>query len=291
MRTAGVVVAILSFAAFAAPARPKVNVGIPKLTGSSDAKGVGTVLRGAGNKLGDCYAKALKANPELKTVATVTFTIGTDGKAVAASATGLDQTAESCIAAVVGTLVFAKPSEATSVDVNVAITFELPKSTDGTVDGGYGLGTTGFGPSCGGTGIGTIGVGRYGSGYGVGGGGGGCGGMRSRTAAVPTISIGQPTVTGDLDKAIIRRYIKRNIQKLQYCYEKELLAKPKIEGTIKADFTIGADGLVSASSAKGVDTKVESCFAQTIKGIEFPKPKGGSVVKVSYPFTVRRAGS
>ena len=54
--------------------------------------------------------------------------------------------------------------------------------------------------------------------------------MRGRTAAVPTVSIGQPNAQGDLDKAIIRRYIKRNIQKITYCYEKQLLAKPGLGG-------------------------------------------------------------
>ncbi len=56
--------------------------------------------------------------------------------------------------------------------------------------------------------------------------------MRGRTAAVPTVAIGQPNAQGDLDKAIIRRYIKRNQQKIQYCYEKELLAKPNLSGTV-----------------------------------------------------------
>ncbi|HEY0192883.1 MAG TPA: FHA domain-containing protein, partial [Kofleriaceae bacterium] len=102
----------------------------------------------------------------------------------------------------------------------------------GEMNGGFGYGRSGFGPGGGGTGWGTIGTGRYGTighgsgtgdGYGV---GGGRGGMRGRTAAVPTVSIGQPNSQGDLDKAIIRRYIKRNIQKIQYCYEKQLLAKP-----------------------------------------------------------------
>ena len=297
MRTAGVVVALLSSVAFAAPARPKVNVGIPKLTGASDPKAVGTTLRGAGNKFADCYSKALKANPELKTTATVTFTISGDGHAVAASATGLDQNAESCIAGIVGTLAFAKPKDGATSDVNVTIAFELPKAsdTDDKVDGGFGYGTTGLGPAggCGGSGWGTIGTGTYGtighgSGYGVGGCGGG--GMRGRTSAVPMISIGQPTVTGDLDKAIIRRYIKRNIQKLQYCYEKQLLAKPKIQGTLKAEFTIAGTGLVTTSTAKGVDKDVEACVGAVIKAIEFPKPKNGSDVKVAYPFTLKPSG-
>jgi hypothetical protein len=166
----------------------------------------------------------------------------------------------------------------------------------GEMNGGFGFGRSGFGPGGGGTGWGTIGTGRYGtighgsgtgSGYGV---GGGRGGMRGRSAAVPTVSIGQPNAQGDLDKAIIRRYIKRNIQKITYCYEKQLLAKPGLSGTVQTQFFITPNGNVASSSGSGVDPEVANCVADVIKGIEFPKPKGGGGVQVNYPFTFRPAG-
>jgi hypothetical protein len=166
----------------------------------------------------------------------------------------------------------------------------------GEMNGGFGYGRSGFGPGGGGTGWGTIGTGRYGtighgsgtgSGYGV---GGGRGGMRGRTAAVPTVSIGQPNAQGDLDKAIIRRYIKRNIQKITYCYEKQLLAKPGLSGTVQTQFFITPNGNVASASGSGVDPEVANCVADVIHGIEFPKPKGGGGVQVNYPFTFRPAG-
>lgn len=166
----------------------------------------------------------------------------------------------------------------------------------GEMNGGFGFGRSGFGPGGGGTGWGTIGTGRYGtighgsgtgSGYGV---GGGRGGMRGRSASVPTVSIGQPNAQGDLDKAIIRRYIKRNIQKITYCYEKQLLAKPGLSGTVSTQFFITPNGNVASSSGSGVDPEVANCVADVIKGIEFPKPKGGGGVQVNYPFTFRPAG-
>jgi pSer/pThr/pTyr-binding forkhead associated (FHA) protein len=167
----------------------------------------------------------------------------------------------------------------------------------GEMNGGFGYGRSGFGPGGGGTGWGTIGTGRYGTighgsgtgqGYGV---GGGRGGMRGRTAAVPTVSIGQPNAQGDLDKAIIRRYIKRNVQKIQYCYEKQLLAKPTLAGTVQAQFFITPNGTVASSTGSGVDPEVASCVAEVIKNIEFPKPKGGGGVQVNYPFIFHTSGS
>lgn len=166
----------------------------------------------------------------------------------------------------------------------------------GEMAGGFGFGRSGFGPGGGGTGWGTIGTGRYGtighgsgtgSGYGV---GSGRGGMRGRQSSVPQVRIGQPQSVGDLDKAIIRRYIKRNIQKITYCYEKQLLARPGLEGTVSTQFFISPNGTVSASNASGVDSEVASCVAGVIKAIEFPKPKGGGGVQVNYPFNFRPTG-
>lgn len=106
----------------------------------------------------------------------------------------------------------------------------------------------------------------------------------------PAISIGTPTVTGDLDKAIIRRYLKRNIQKLLYCYEKQLLARGIFGGTVTTQFTIGPDGRVTSSAARGVDPLVATCFTQVIRLIEFPKPKTPTTVTVQYPFVLRSTG-
>lgn len=138
-----------------------------------------------------------------------------------------------------------------------------------------------------GTGWGTIGTGRYGT---IGGTiGGGQVGPRGTAPAGPSVSLGQPNAAGDLDKAIIRRYIKRNLPKITYCYEKALLTKPSLAGTVTAKFFIAPNGSVASSEASGVDPTVASCVAQVIKGIEFPKPKGGGGVQVNYPFTFRSA--
>jgi hypothetical protein len=156
-------------------------------------------------------------------------------------------------------------------------------TADGTVStGGFGVGTVVTGPGDGG-GYGTIGHGSgTGSGYGVGGGRGGIGG---RHTPLPTVTIGQATITGDLDKAIIRRYIKRNVQKISYCYEKELVSDAKLAGTVMAKFKIGTDGLVSSSKATGVSNAVSTCVGEVIKGIEFPKPQHGTI-DVTYPLVM-----
>lgn len=166
----------------------------------------------------------------------------------------------------------------------------------GEMQGGFGFGRSGFGPGGGGTGWGTIGTGRYGtighgsgtgSGYGV---GSGRGGMRGRRAATPQVRIGNATASGDLDKNIIRRYIRRKLPRIKYCYEKQLLVKPKLSGTVNTQFQISPQGTVLNSTAKGVADDVSSCVAGVIKTIRFPKPRGGGLVQVRYPFTFRPSG-
>ena len=122
-----------------------------------------------------------------------------------------------------------------------------------------------------------------------GGSGSGGGGLTAREgsaaphAATASLRVGAPTATGDLDVEIIKRYIKRDIPKLRYCYERALGASPTLAGTVTATFMIAGDGTVKSSTAEGVSAKVSTCVAGVIKAIEFPKPTGSSVV-VTYPF-------
>jgi len=107
---------------------------------------------------------------------------------------------------------------------------------------------------------------------------------------LPTAMLGYPASQGDLDKAIIRRYVKRNLNKIRYCYEKSLLAKPALEGTVQVQFFIAPSGSVATAAATGVDPEVSDCVAGVFKSIEFPAPKGGGGVQVNYPITFRPAG-
>jgi len=162
-----------------------------------------------------------------------------------------------------------------------------------------GLGLVGTGSGGGGTGEGTIGLGNLGT-IGKGGGGGsgsgygrGAGGLGGRRARAPDVIPGQANVRGSLDKEIIRRIIRRHINEVKYCYEQELTKKPDLGGRIMVQFTIAATGQVVASvlqnSSMG-NAKVENCTVQAVRRWEFPKPLGGGIVIVSYPFVLTPAG-
>ena len=167
---------------------------------------------------------------------------------------------------------------------------------DGNGRGTFGGGRTGFdvGGGCSLPPCGLIGAGRFGTigngskaGDGYGGPGNGHGGMRTRTGQPPGDIIGRPILDGDLDKATIKRYIKRSVDKISYCYEKQLLAHPNMGGTINVAFFIDPNGNVKSSQGQGFDTNVASCVSGVIGQINFPKPKNGGGVQVNYPFNFR----
>lgn len=116
-------------------------------------------------------------------------------------------------------------------------------------------------------------------------------GLRGRTTPVPSMTLGRPTVSGGFDVKIINRYIRRSSMKLQYCYERQLLADQTLSGTVTAKLQIMQDGSVAESSATGVDPEVSSCVAAVIKSIEFPKTNRKGVVLVTYPIKFHHGGS
>jgi len=166
----------------------------------------------------------------------------------------------------------------------------------GEMQGGFGYGDHGFGPGAGGTGWGTIGAGRYGTigwgngtgpGYGT---GPGAGKRLARASKTPDPTIGMPEASSGIDKKIIRRYIRRKLPRIKYCYERQLLVEPTLKGTVVSNFQISPTGAVIGSSAEGVDEHVATCVSAVIKTIQFPKPKVGALVQVRYPFNFRPTG-
>jgi hypothetical protein len=171
----------------------------------------------------------------------------------------------------------------------------------GAGGGRFGMGVSGndhgggcLAPPCGIIGTSGYDTRRIGNGKNAGvgywGGTGGNGGLRQHVPQPPRYSY--PTaITGDgLDKSIIKRYIKRSEASISYCYEKELLARPGLGGSVTIQFLISTSGDVQSSTGDGFDGTVASCVANVIKTIRFPAPKDGSNVTVNYPFTFKTAG-
>lgn len=97
----------------------------------------------------------------------------------------------------------------------------------------------------------------------------------------------ETVIDGGLDKDAIAEVIKRNLGQIRYCYERQLSSNPDLYGKVLVRFTIGADGGVATQKVDNSTLKsdmVEGCILRRLAGWKFPLPKGGTQVRVSYPF-------
>ena len=85
---------------------------------------------------------------------------------------------------------------------------------------------------------------------------------------------------------MIDKVVKRHIKAIQYCYQKELTKAPTLKGKVVIKFVVAKNGSVSSASTKwstmGSDA-VEKCIESRFKRMQFPEPKGGGIVVISYP--------
>ncbi len=101
----------------------------------------------------------------------------------------------------------------------------------------------------------------------------------------PSVSAA-PIVLGSIDKSVIDRVIKKNLNQLRYCYEKELKTHADLAGKLVVKFTIDEEGDVSKVQIKSStlgSPAVSACVLGRFQRMQFPAPAGGGIVIVSYP--------
>jgi TonB family protein len=106
------------------------------------------------------------------------------------------------------------------------------------------------------------------------------------TGGVASIG-GDSIILGALDKSLIDHVIKRHMNQIAYCYQRELADKPTLGGKITVKFVIAKDGSVSRAATKKStmgSPAVESCLNQRFRRFKFPEPKDGGTVIVTIPF-------
>jgi hypothetical protein len=157
----------------------------------------------------------------------------------------------------------------------------------GSQFGSGGLGSRGSGLGGGGSAEGLGGLGTKGAGSGASGYGSGGGNLGERgEGAIGTFG-GDPIILGALDRSLIDEVIKRHMNQIRYCYQRELTRDPSLAGKVVIRFTIAGDGSVSQASVKETtmgNSAVEGCITGRFMRMQFPEPRGGGVVIVSYPF-------
>ncbi|HZH02521.1 MAG TPA: adventurous gliding motility protein GltG [Myxococcaceae bacterium] len=158
-----------------------------------------------------------------------------------------------------------------------------------------GLGLRGSGAGGGGVGdtVGIGGIGTKGRGGGTGSYGSGAGILSGKKDVDIGITSSDPVVMGSLDKELIRQVIHRNRGQIRFCYESQLQRFPKLQGKVAVKFVISAAGSVASSSvaqSSAGNPELETCVAGRVRTWQFPKPKGGGVVIVTYPFIFKQSG-
>jgi hypothetical protein len=164
----------------------------------------------------------------------------------------------------------------------------------------YGLGGLGIrGSGSGGGGQGeTIGIGAVGTkgrGGGLGSYGTGVGGLGKKGDRDVNIATGTAVVMGSIDKELIRKVIQDHAAQIRYCYETQLAINPRLQGKVAIKWIINADGIASNPQIDGSattleDDKVHQCMMSRITSWQFPKPKGGGIAVITYPWILRSSG-
>jgi hypothetical protein len=271
MRSAVVAVMSIAGVAFAGPVnKVKLSVGHAVFAGCEiDAETIETVVRRSSSRLLACYQKIATKQQLPDGDIDIHFTIEADGKTSDVEVQGIAANVEACIATTFDKLKFSVAKEREPTGVQLTLTYDAGQAGQAPFVYGQITGIDDLSwrdePAA-------------------------ASGIVGNASSDPPTSwragmkLGQPAVKGDLDQAIVRRCIKRRTQSLVYCYEKELLARPGLAGTITAQFEIDAEGNVAKSSATGFDSDLSSCVAAVIRAGKFPKHRSGAV-EVSYPLT------
>jgi len=96
-----------------------------------------------------------------------------------------------------------------------------------------------------------------------------------------------------LTKEEVGRVIHQHMKEVRYCYESSMVRASKVDGKVILDFTINGKGIV-AKQKVGVSTLPDpalgECIMRRLRTWQFPNPKGGVNVDVSYPFNFKTLG-
>ena len=112
-----------------------------------------------------------------------------------------------------------------------------------------------------------------------------CGGCRNvPPPPLPFLKFGAGSAAGGLDKEVVRRIIRRSINKLRGCYRRLLDKTPGADAASVLNFEIAPSGEVSSSRATG-DPVLATCVAGTVRSIRFPA--GATATTVRYPLFFR----
>jgi TonB family protein len=98
---------------------------------------------------------------------------------------------------------------------------------------------------------------------------------------------GAPGVDGGLTQQEVSAVIRSHLNEIRHCYEQLLQRSPSSAGKVQVKFVVGQNGRVTSANVENSsisDAQMQGCIVGKIRTWEFPRPRGGQVVNVDYPF-------
>ena len=92
---------------------------------------------------------------------------------------------------------------------------------------------------------------------------------------------------GKVDAFVVREKIRRDLPKINRCYESALRYEPELAGKVKVRFAVMRKGSVQGVRVLENTTGhegVERCVARVVSGIRFPTRRYGKPLSFTFPF-------
>ena len=88
----------------------------------------------------------------------------------------------------------------------------------------------------------------------------------------------------------MRRIVRRRLNEVTYCYERQLAVKPTLQGGVDMVWVVDVSGRPTAIRVLGStlnDHDVEACLVRRIRRWRFPKPSSGGIAFVWQRFALK----
>lgn len=106
-------------------------------------------------------------------------------------------------------------------------------------------------------------------------------------SAADTARAGAGAYRGGIDVFVVREKIKKDLPKINRCYESALRHEPELEGKVSVQFAVIRTGYVKGVHVLENTTgsaSVERCVARIVSALRFPRRRSGKSVRFTFPF-------
>lgn len=108
------------------------------------------------------------------------------------------------------------------------------------------------------------------------------------TVSFPLERHGKIKNSVSLSRAEIEGVLKRAKNRIKHCYDKLVSKEPELKGKVVPQWVImgnGKVGSITAAQNTTGSTELGECVVRVIKGLRFQKPRWGTNVLITYPYT------